>query len=401
MPSPDLLRIWALVEALPVTAHLETEWREMLGNDYGVLLPFLRTETALATTYPCPDPVHEGCPRQVVHHGPEDIVAVCGNASPQCDPLRLTKQDLVIRRLDEASFHRAIVDELRRINGLVSADFSTPEGVLALGRLKQRGVEVPVVWIPRRGGDVEALLPGIRQLAGGEGLIAVLPRKRAFQSDMLLGDRTVLLGPPSADDGYLALSRGLDLLDPAYRRSRASAATGVFDDLRIELAEEPGVRHVVLINGHDFEGFQKSDVKFLRMLVVAAARKQDADVDSGGWIEKFRLQGDNKDHDLEALRTELRSFNIPGLNPAERASLIKASPNRDGKIRLAVAPALIRLDPSLERFQDIGDHKANAPRAIIRSTPGQKAREAAFRQQRGLVRKLLAEARKLGAPVAD
>jgi len=118
----DLLRIWRRVEAMPVTAGVELQWRELLGDDLHLLKSFLSPEQRLATSYPCPHPVHDDCPRRVVHHGPEDIVAVCGNAAPQCDPLHLERGDLVIYSLKRPEWIAAITEALREANGLAEAD---------------------------------------------------------------------------------------------------------------------------------------------------------------------------------------------------------------------------------------------------------------------------------------
>jgi hypothetical protein len=195
------------------------------------------------------------------------------------------------------------------------------------------------------------------------------------------------------------LHRALDLLDPSYRAGRVDSPTAIFDEVVLEFAEEPGTRHVVRINGQDFGGFQKSDLKFLRLLMLAAARRRDADVDGGGWLDKFKLQGDEKDHDLEAVREELRKYDHPALNSDERAALVKRSPSRDSKVRLAVAPTSIVFHESLTSFQLIGEQQTQAKSNPKKGrTSGQSQRAANFAKRDQVAKKLLAEARKLGVP---
>lgn len=398
MPLHDLLRIWSKVAGLPRASFVEVEWRERLGDDYAALGPLLRTEVEPATGFPCPDPVHEGCPRRVVRHGADDIVAVCGNASPRCETLRLKKKDLVVYRLDTAALFGEMAAVFRAANGLLPLMLDAPPGIVPIGTLKQRRLTVPVVWIPTALPGFETNVSALREGLAGDGLLAVLPPRSTRRDDRLIRDRCVLLSLPQDERGDLALWRGLDLLAPGYRGVRTRTPDAIFDDVRIELAEEPGVRHVVRISGRELKGFQKGDLAFLRLFVLAAARKRDADVDGGGWTEKSRLHGDKKSHALEELRDELRASEAHGFTPEELSSLIKTSPRRDGRVRLAICPSAIRLDESLADFSSIGNRQGESKRAGSRRTPGQKERDEAFARQRETVRALLREARQLGGP---
>ncbi|MBE0557115.1 MAG: hypothetical protein IH628_07770, partial [Proteobacteria bacterium] len=111
----ELLRIWRRVEALPVTVGVDQDWKDLLGDDLCILESYLKPEQQLATTYTCPHPIYDNCPRRVVHHGPNDIVAVCGNAPPQCDPVKLTRRDLVIRSLSTKDWLVGVAKGLRMI----------------------------------------------------------------------------------------------------------------------------------------------------------------------------------------------------------------------------------------------------------------------------------------------
>jgi hypothetical protein len=396
----DLLRVWRRVEELTVAAGVDAHWQELLGDDLHVVQPFLKPEQQLATTYPCPHPVHDECPRRVVHHGPGEIVAVCGNASPQCEPLAIKRSDLVVRSLKTSEWTAAVVRALREANGLESLDLDVPEGVVALGLLVRRGKRLAVVWAREGAADIENLARGIRASTSGTDLVLVLPPGARGGTDRPVANAgIVLLTAPAGDGGRLELHRALDLLDPSYRAGRVDSPTAIFDEVVLEFAEEPGTRHVVRINGQDFGGFQKSDLKFLRLLMLAAARRGDGDVDGGGWLDKFKLQGDEKDHDLEAVREELRKYDHPALNSDERAALVKRSPSRDSKVRLAVAPTSIVFHESLASFQLIGEQQTQARSNPKKGrTSGQTQRAANFAKRDQVAKKLLAEARKLGVP---
>jgi len=395
----DLLRIWRRVEALPVAAGVDEQWAELLGGDLHVLEPYLKPEQQLATSYPCPHPIHDDCPRRVIHHGPGDIVAVCGNAAPQCEPLKLTRQQLVVRSLKTKEWIAAIVGGLRAANGLEALDADLPDGMVAVGTLCRRGRRLAVIWVRRGISDVENVVRGLHAALGGGDLIVLLPPGLRGATDRpVAGGGIVLLSSPAIDNGRLDLARALDLLDPSYRTNRATNPQAIFDDVRFEFAEEPGVRHVVRINGLEYGGFQKSDLKFLRLLLLAARRKEAPDVDDGGWLDKFKLQGDDKDHDLEDVRDELRRLEHALVPHEDRAALVKRAPGREGKVRLAVPPTNITFDPSLAGFTFIGELQSKSKTTKGRPSPGQKARAENFAQRDKVAKKLLDDARKHGVP---
>ncbi len=393
----DLLRSWQKVEALPVAAGIDAQWRELLGDDVRAIEPYLRPEQQLATTYPCPHPIHDGCPRRVVHHGPDDIVAVCGNASRWCEPVKLTRRDLVVRSLKTKEWMAAITEELRAANGLQPLDLEV-EGAVAVGVLARRGRRVAVVWLRREVDNLETVANGIRARLDGLDLALLLPPDLRRAPDRLLADgRIVFLAPPTTGNGDLALWRALDLLDPRYRERRPTDPTAIFDEVMLELATVPGQRHLVRINGHEFGGFQKSDQKFLRLLTLAVARAFDDDVEDGGWIKMVKLQvADEKNKGLEKLRIELRNHDHPDLTEAERAALVKTSPNGDSTVRLALDPHRIVFDASLADFRFIGEQQTKTKSGERRRTPGADELEKNLRHSRAVSKKLVDGIRKLG-----
>lgn len=189
-------------------------------------------------------------------------------------------------------------------------------------------------------------------------------------------------------------------LSQAERQRRIKNRQALFDDVTFEFATDPGVRHVVRINGYDIGGFRRSDVKFMRLLLLAAKRAADLDVEEGGWLEKWRLLGDEKDHDLRELRDDLQKHDHPDLNAEEMKALIKPSGRRDGGIRLAVHPGNVSFDASLANLEFVGEQQTKPKNGGRRRTPGTAEHEAQLRQGRKNAAKLLAEARKLGVPGA-
>ncbi len=69
------------------------------GSDWNPLSKYFLPTRRLATSICCPNPGGYGCPRKIVEHSFHNIVAVCGNSPKECEPVTLTRQDLVIHEL--------------------------------------------------------------------------------------------------------------------------------------------------------------------------------------------------------------------------------------------------------------------------------------------------------------
>ena len=91
---------WYRIERLPVRTGVQAFWRKTAGSAFSCLEPYLRATGAQALTLPCDEP-GEGCPRKVVVHEPDDMVAIC-RASPhsRCEDIVVTKKDLAIYQFD-------------------------------------------------------------------------------------------------------------------------------------------------------------------------------------------------------------------------------------------------------------------------------------------------------------
>lgn len=98
-----LKRFWRTFEEPYGVRGVRAHWRMLLGAELAVVSPFLRKLKAPSVTYPCPRR-GERCPRRVVVHGPEDIVAVCGSAPKECDAVRLRPEDIIVYELDRKRF---------------------------------------------------------------------------------------------------------------------------------------------------------------------------------------------------------------------------------------------------------------------------------------------------------
>ena len=91
---------------------MTAEWEELIGSDRDAAFGFLRPTQKLSSSYPCPSPGGDGCPRRVVRHSPDDIVAVCGCTPRQCDTLKLTKADIIVYELNPATLGASVAHAL-------------------------------------------------------------------------------------------------------------------------------------------------------------------------------------------------------------------------------------------------------------------------------------------------
>jgi hypothetical protein len=225
---------------------------------------------------------------------------------------------------------RTVFERLRVANGLERLELRR-RGAMPIGLLRRRGLQVPVVWVRAPERHLESICLGVRAEIGGDGLIVIVPASRPVS--LHPRDRVAVIELEPSENGDLGLTRGLDIIDTDYRRRALEDPMLDLDFVHLRFETRPCERHCVFINGHDFEGFRHSDLKFLRLLLLAAARINGK---NDGWIDKIYLRdGDDKDRALEKLRQELTNHPAPGLSATELRALIK-SDRGTGRIRLAV-----------------------------------------------------------------
>lgn len=280
---------------------------------------------------------------------------------------------------------------LREANHLRPLGVDLGPGVVPVGEIERGGSRFAAVYVQRPPAGFEAALRGYRQRAGGAGLI-VLAGRVPSPLPVVEGVAVLDLAPHPAGD--LGLDRALYQLVPDLAEREIRDPLAIFESVSVAFAVEGG-EHVVRLNGEVLHGFRASDLKFARLLLLAAARASD--VAGGGWVGKHRLQGDDKDHDIEALREELRKHDHPSLSPDVRAALIKRRPGRSGEIRLAVPRDRIHFDASLAGLALEGE-KPVATRAK-RQTPGMEELARNRAQGTALARALLTQAHRMGVPM--
>ncbi len=297
--------------------------------------------------------------------------------------------------LDKWKWISNVISGLQHANSLQPIDMSPQDAIVPIGNLVRRGLTVPVVWIREPISYLDDICRRLRLKMQGDGLIVILLPYMQEQAPVLVDPQIVRLVPPKNQTGDLALWRAFDLLDPSYSTRRIKDPWAVFDKMHIRFATVPGVRHIVEINGHEIHGFQKSDLKFLKMFRMASARHNEFDVEKGGCLRKARLHCDVKGKEIGGLRDALRMCNHPDFDEDELAALIKSTPDR--KVRLAIYSYQISFDESLADFQFLLQQNESLKKTKGKS-PGAKELVRHLWQSIRMWQGLLYEARELMVP---
>ena len=315
----------------------------------------------------------------------EGLVAVACPEEPPCWP----GWTMVPRTEVEALRCRAkdVFAKLAALNRLSPLATKVPPPFLAVGQARRRGMNIAVVWLRAPKLGFEQLCRGLRADLGVDGLVVLVAKKPP--TSLAAVDKIVAVELELDAHGYMPLVRAIEELTPDYRARVLDDPMLDLDFVHLRFATKSGDRHVVEINGQDFGGFRKSDLKFLRMLLLAAARKHGKD---DGWLDKSRLRdGSDKDPALNDLRADLGKYDLYGLGEEERKALLRVQ-RGTGLIRLGVPPENIELDASLADLTFVAT-TTTTKKDGTKTKPTKK-------QEEGLqnAATLLRDCRRLGAP---
>lgn len=286
----------------------------------------------------------------------EGQVSVSCVAEPACFRGRewVPRADVEWVRTTAADVFRALAP----INGLVPLELSVPRPFVPAGWLRRRGLEVAVVWLGNGGPGCELLCRGLKAQLGARAQ-AVLVLTRGTPPVFAPDERIAGLSLPDEPGPRLGLIRGLDVFDPGYRAkaSKREHPQLDLDFIQLGFSTTPE-RHMLTINGYEFDGFKQSDVLFTQLLMLAASRKSGR---RDGWRSKAALVADfaarprdtslaKGTRALENLRAELSAGDVPGLTDKEVDAIIKVE-RGTGKVRLGVPPENITFGCSLASLE--------------------------------------------------
>ncbi len=389
MPADDVLPWKLLLSKLRRSDDSRVSYDEVLRTGWQPEVLVVRErvlEYGKADDYEPPGCEH-GCLPNVNYDlgAAEGLVAVACPEEPACWP----GWTMVPRAEVEALRCRAkdVFAKLAALNRLSPLATKVPPPFLTVGQMRRRGMNVAVVWLRAPKLGFEQLCRGLRADLGADGLVVLVAKKPP--TSFTAADKVVAFELELDAHGYMPLARALEELTPDYRARVLDDPMLDLDFVHLRLSTIPGERHVVEINGQDFGGFRKSDLKFLRLLLLAAARKQGKD---DGWIDKSRLRdGSDKDPALNDLRADLGKYDLYGLGEEERKALLRVQ-RGTGLIRLGVPPENIELDGSLADLTFVAT-TTTTKKDGTKTKPTKK-------QEEGLqnAATLLRDCRRLGAP---
>lgn len=141
--TPTLEPFWEALESVPGLALTLPEWQDRLGPSFEICKRFLRPTDRRASSVPCPKPGGDGCPRRVVIHGHDDIVAVCGNHPAECDLVTLHHEDIVIYELSLRALMEEVAAGLGLQFGWAPAEYGAGTWSVGIYRSSE-GTELPV-----------------------------------------------------------------------------------------------------------------------------------------------------------------------------------------------------------------------------------------------------------------
>lgn len=111
MVNEDLL--WQFLEEHPKQNAPWCEWQDAFGgwdSFTGFERKFLQLTSQRASAVNCRTDCGLGCPRKVVEHAADDIVAVCPEQEEK--PYSLNKRDVLVYTLNRSAFHKSICSGL-------------------------------------------------------------------------------------------------------------------------------------------------------------------------------------------------------------------------------------------------------------------------------------------------
>lgn len=174
---PRLDRFWRALESVPGRACLTVEWRDLLGADYELVQRFLAPTNQRGQAYPCPNPAGDGCPRRIVEHDEDNLVAVCGDSPRRCESVALAREDLIVFEVDVAALGSEVAAALEIRPQFQGTGFST----WRLGEYIGSGGRLPAFLTIRTVGDeVDAV---VRELlvAGDRPFLLLAPTSRLLR----------------------------------------------------------------------------------------------------------------------------------------------------------------------------------------------------------------------------
>lgn len=286
--------LWRLLAERPRTSGTLADWRELLGEAFDLVQPLLRPTGDYARTWTCGERGRVGCHRQVHDHG-DEVVAVCGEQPHECGRVTLTRQDLVLYRVDPKQLGRAL---LKSVVGFEADHHPMQRGwLLGAARFGQELVGLHLGFAA----DAGSLLAVRRDLGErwpGRRVVLLVPRAELVDAPA----RAALV---AMDAAVLALDEAMvgddslqaDLADVVTTFRFADADLGSLLTHRYDLVLDPaGNRYWLYGEPIAF----KARARYPQRLLAALAKKPGAlvtrlDLFGAVWPDEYGARGSTKD----------------------------------------------------------------------------------------------------------
>ena len=129
--------LWSTLAGVPGISNVLPEWQRLLGADFVMASSLFRPTDYRVSSFFCPSPGGNGCPRRVVDYGDGEIIAVCNDEEQGCDNIILRPEDIVVHELDRHKLSTMIAQALD-----IQPAFSPLEGfhqTFLVGEIKPGG----------------------------------------------------------------------------------------------------------------------------------------------------------------------------------------------------------------------------------------------------------------------
>lgn len=208
-----LPRFWKALDDVPGHATDALDWRQRLGDEFGLVKRYLRPTGEIVEAVDCPSPGGDGCPRHVVHLSAGRLRAVCGCSPSVCETVDLAGDDIAVLLVDRV---RLAVDLVAALGGI--ADPLVPDRGLVkeIGQYAvAAGLSAPILLVTRYPGErlTASDLPGV---LGDARVIVLSPRAASLSTELraMLRDRNHQLIDLETVIGIGASGRWLPVQQP-------------------------------------------------------------------------------------------------------------------------------------------------------------------------------------------
>jgi hypothetical protein len=186
---------WQSLESIRGQSAIPAFWEARCCDGMDLLRPHLRVTDMEGSLYPCPERPVGYCPRRIVDYGDGEYAALCRDPYKLCATVPLTRNDVLLRQLDIASFTRMLAPPL----GIRwHAPVPRAPGAWAIGlsaRKETRNQPVIVAIVPEADQFAATLRTLLLGLDGPFVLVAPTSRNLTVDVEELLQKRGVAFVP--------------------------------------------------------------------------------------------------------------------------------------------------------------------------------------------------------------